>query len=250
MVKKTIITLILFALIGSFYSSVVFASSTVEVTGTGITKEDAIKDGLRIAVEEILGVYLVSKSQVKDAVIQYDIITTESAGFVESYKVLSTTKKEDFFECFLKVDLVRDEKKILKILREILGKRTISIAITESIEKSDYKGDFLEQGVTSALISRRYYIVKPSFQPTYWIKGYAKGIEARSQLSDKSFKVVELMDMNISITDNYGTTVASINTLNIKRCVGSGNNLDEAGRDFFKCLSVKTSEKISQEFTK
>ena len=64
-------------------------SRSIEVEGTGLSKEEAIRNGLRSAVEHVVGVYLVSRSQVKEFVLEDDTITTETAGFVKSYRILS-----------------------------------------------------------------------------------------------------------------------------------------------------------------
>lgn len=61
---------------------------TVKVTGMGDTRQNAINDAQRNAVEKALGVLLESKTYVKEFVTESDRIFTVSNGVVKKYKVI------------------------------------------------------------------------------------------------------------------------------------------------------------------
>ncbi len=61
----------------------------VTAIGEGQTRQAAINNGIRSAIEEALGSYITSNSNVSQGKLIYDRITSASAGYVRSYKVLA-----------------------------------------------------------------------------------------------------------------------------------------------------------------
>ena len=67
----------------------------VTVTGQGMSKQEALNDAKRKAVEQGAGAEIFSKTKVKDFALVKDTILTRAAGFVQSVTILKTEKSED-----------------------------------------------------------------------------------------------------------------------------------------------------------
>ncbi|GAB6888383.1 hypothetical protein JCM13304A_18820 [Desulfothermus okinawensis JCM 13304] len=80
---------------------------TVTAIGEGQTRQAAINNGIRAAVEEALGTMVTSTSNVSQGKLIYDRITSASAGYVRSYKVIAEGKDPvtDVYKVKLNVDL-------------------------------------------------------------------------------------------------------------------------------------------------
>ena len=81
-----------------FVVSQVWVSShaqMVTVTGYGPTKQAAINEAMRQAIESVTGVDISSNSKVENLELAYDAIKTSSAGLVEGYKEVSGRKTGD-----------------------------------------------------------------------------------------------------------------------------------------------------------
>ena len=74
-----------------FAAGMLFAADVknVDVTGVGPTRDLAIKDGLRNAVEKAVGALVTSETVVDNSMLIKDKILSYSAGYVEDYKVTS-----------------------------------------------------------------------------------------------------------------------------------------------------------------
>lgn len=81
------------------------AFTDITVTGNGATKEAAIHDGLRSAIELVNGVLLLSETKVSNSVLESDNITTASNGYIKNYEVLSSVKANGYVSINLKVNV-------------------------------------------------------------------------------------------------------------------------------------------------
>ena len=219
------------------------SARTVEVVGTGITRDSAIEDAKRTAVERVVGVYLTSRSQVKNFVLQDDTITSETAGFVKNYQVISCNTLNGLYNCRLAAEVEGDGDRIATLLRRLLGKKTFSVQVKEFAEGRPLNDQSLSQSLETGLIRQGYYTVKDSFDPFYRISGRAEVRKARSKLAPT---VVVLTNLRISLTDRAEMELAVYTTRDANRCIGSGNTLDEAGMDLFRCLAPDVGRQFMQ----
>lgn len=81
---------VVFTLFIGFSSSV--AAKEIMVEGYGESREEAINDGLRNAIEQAVGVLVDSETVVKNLQLVKDEIYTQSRGFVNGFEVLSETE--------------------------------------------------------------------------------------------------------------------------------------------------------------
>ncbi len=213
-----------------------WSSRTIEVVGTGVTRDRAVEDAKRTAVEQVVGVYLTSQSQVKNFVLHDDTIISETAGFIKSYQVISCTRANGLETCRLAAEVEGDENKIATLLRRLLGKKTFSVQVKEYVDGQPLKDQSLSQSLETKLIGQGYYTVRDSFEPFYRISGSAEAKKARSKYQP-SIKVVYLSNLRIALFDRSGVELKLYTTSEVGRCIGSGNTLDEAGMDLFRCLA-------------
>lgn len=228
-------------LFGSFPA---WSSRTIEAVGTGITRDSAVEDAKRTAVEQVVGVYLTSRSQVKNFVLQDDTITSETAGFIKSYQVISCNVSKGLYNCRLAAEIEGDENKIATLLRRLLGKKTFSVQVKEYAAGRPLNDQSLSQSLETKLIGQGYYTVRSSFNPFYRISGTAEVRKARSKLAPT---VVVLTNLRIALMDRAEMELAVYTTSDADRCIGSGNTLDEAGMDLFRCLAPNVGTQFIQK---
>jgi len=89
---------------------------SINVIGTGTTKENAIQDALRNAVEKATGVFIYSVTEVNNFQIERDKIIASSRGFVKEYKVIEEKHLDNNY--FITVNVKVNSDSIKSILRE------------------------------------------------------------------------------------------------------------------------------------
>ena len=70
-----------------FFGSV--SAQEVTVTGMGVDKDSAIRDATRLAVEQVVGAFIDSRTLMEDLRIQMDTVYKKSQGFVKRIQILS-----------------------------------------------------------------------------------------------------------------------------------------------------------------
>lgn len=108
---------------------------TVEAESYGISRDDALLKAKREAVSSGIGTVLISETEVKNFILQKDIVLTRTIGAVKSYKVLKEGQEPDGF--FVKIGAVvslasiRQDLAALKILLESMDKPRMMVLIQE-----------------------------------------------------------------------------------------------------------------------
>lgn len=98
--KKTLLSLFLSSLIASS----AFAQ-TVTVEGTGIDRGDALKDASRLAVEQVVGTLIDSRTLMKNLVIELDEVSKKSQGFIRKITVLEEGKRGNAYRVKAAIDV-------------------------------------------------------------------------------------------------------------------------------------------------
>lgn len=96
-----------------------WAIETVAV-GEGRSRQEAINNGIRTAVEQALGTMLSSMTQVKDGKLLHDKIVSASSGLVKSYDVLAEGKDPVSETYKVKLNVVIDETKMKGSVEEFM----------------------------------------------------------------------------------------------------------------------------------
>lgn len=135
-------------------SNFVFAQDAQTVTATGFgailagdmvkAREDAINDALRKAVEQVVGLMIDSRTVTENFMLLEDKIYTKTAGYVQSYKEISSTTRPDnslevTVEAIVKTgDLKNDLDGILTTLRREGMPRTMVLVKEENIGQNQW----------------------------------------------------------------------------------------------------------------
>lgn len=72
----------------------VFAQE-VTVTGLGADKDSALRDATRLAVEQVVGTFIDSRTLMKDLLIQVDEVYKKSQGFVKRIQILEESRADN-----------------------------------------------------------------------------------------------------------------------------------------------------------
>ncbi len=160
------VVLLLFVLFASF---TIWAqeTTTVEVKGEGLKREDAIQDALRAAVGQAVGVAVTSETKVENFMVLSDAISTKTEGYIASYKVIKETPFPDRFEVVVSavVSLNPLKADINLLAKSIGGVRFLVMYDPRSIAKEDLENyDYVTERLNEALSKRKYrYIEKSRF---------------------------------------------------------------------------------------
>jgi hypothetical protein len=104
------------------FSALLSTSWALETTaiGEGRTRQEAINNGIRVAVEKALGTLVKSQTQVSQGKLIWDRIASASAGYVKNYDVIAEGKDpvNEQYKVKLKVDL--DDHKLKNALDEFI----------------------------------------------------------------------------------------------------------------------------------
>jgi len=105
----------------TFFVSYSCLAREVTAIGEGGTRQAAINNAIRNAVEEALGTYVTSSSQVGQGKLIYDRISSASSGYVKSYKVLAEGRDPvtDTYKVKLLVSL--DDIKLKNAIQEFMN---------------------------------------------------------------------------------------------------------------------------------
>lgn len=117
--RKGWVFLLVAVLVLSFLSSVSWAIETTAV-GEGRTRQEAVNNAIRAAVEQVLGTMVKSQTQVSQGKLIWDRIASASAGYVKNYDVIAEGKDpvSEQYKVKLKVDL--DDHKLKNAVDEFL----------------------------------------------------------------------------------------------------------------------------------
>lgn len=125
----------------------VAAASAVTVTGQGATERAAIRDAMRSAIEQAVGVLVDSHTYVKNYQLIHDEIYTHSEGYVRRYEVLEksvlsgihrVTIRAEVSEALSSDLMTKLEKQAL--IREHLLDPRIGVVISDSQDRPAYRG--------------------------------------------------------------------------------------------------------------
>lgn len=113
-------------------------AETVVVSGSGSTRDAAINDAKRNAVEKVVGSYISSKTVVNSPYVIKDEINSQAYGFVKDIQILRETKGQVYeVEARVDVDTSPDSQLMNKLeTLRVLNNPRISVAIKHNAASS------------------------------------------------------------------------------------------------------------------
>ena len=102
--------------------SIIDKDAEVVVKGVGITRDDALKNALRLCVEQAVGVALTSETKVENFVVIKDAINTRAEGYITKYEIINEVPFPDRYEITVKAVVSLDPIKAdFNILSKAVG---------------------------------------------------------------------------------------------------------------------------------
>lgn len=136
------------------------AEKTVEADGLSvISKGDAIRQAQRAAVEQAVGVFIRSQTEVENFEVKKDKIMSRTQGYVTSFTVLKAeTTPDDFtvrISAVISLDKIKDDLMAMRILLESMERPKVMILIEEQYVGMDDIGMRLAETEITSLIGAK-----------------------------------------------------------------------------------------------
>jgi len=136
------------------------SEKVVEVEGSSfLSREDAIRQAQRSAVELAVGVFIHSKTEVENFAIKKDRIMSRTQGYITRYTILGEEKTEGLYTVRLNatvsMDKIKDDLLAMKILLDSMERPRLMILIEEEYIGMDNIGMCLAEAEISSLLAAK-----------------------------------------------------------------------------------------------
>lgn len=136
------------------------AAQEVTVIGLGADKNDALREASRLAIEQVVGTYIDSRTLVKDLMIQLDEIYKKSQGYIKNIQVLNEEKLNNSLyrvQAKIDVDTTPDGKLIDEITMILqLNDPRIAILVFETTTGYSARNEFAEKFLNEKLLAMNF----------------------------------------------------------------------------------------------
>lgn len=137
---------------------------TVTVIGTGMSKEDALRDAQRKAVEKGAGTFIYSQSQTKDFALVNDTILARAAGFVQKYEVKKSRSLDDgtvelTIEAIVSIKGIEDTWGVVQNLLTQMGRPKIMVFVSEKIGTEVVENSTVGTKIEEVLLKSGFLLV-------------------------------------------------------------------------------------------
>ncbi len=137
------------------------AEKTVEVEGISfISKADAIRQAQRAAVEQAVGVFIHSQTEVENFAVKKDKILSRTQGYVTRFTVLNAKTESDntftvSIRAVISLDKIKDDLMAMRILLDSMAHPKVMILIEERYVSMDDIGMRLAETELSSLLGAK-----------------------------------------------------------------------------------------------
>ena len=159
-----------------FFSKVIIASSIImgllniaearEVTveGVGTDRESALRDARRVAVEEVVGTFVDSRTLTKNYMVELDKIYLNSKGFVGKVNVLSENFTSGIYKVRATINVEQNPSaEILQQVQAVMALNDPRIAVAVFKENSAVHEEAIESAIMDRLISLNFtHVIDPN----------------------------------------------------------------------------------------
>ncbi len=136
----------------------------IKVVGAGMSKEQALRDAQRKAVEQGAGTYIHSQSETKDFALVRDTILTKSTGFLKSFKITREKEMEDGtwevgIDAEVSVQGIVDMWGTVTTMLQRVGRPKIMVFIDEKIGPEQIEDSTVQTCIEQALLKSGFLLV-------------------------------------------------------------------------------------------
>lgn len=129
----------------------------VTVEGIGADRESALREARRLAVEQVAGTFVDSKTLTKNYMIELDNIYTNSKGFVGKVNILSEGFTGEFYKVRAVIDVDQNPSaEILQQVQAVMALNDPRIAVAVFKENSAVHEEAIESAIIDRLISLNF----------------------------------------------------------------------------------------------
>jgi len=182
-ISVMIIRKIIILLLVCLFSSIGNASIEVTTTGTGLDKENAIKEALRSAIEQSVGISLESKQITEDSETIKLRIVASSQGFIQRYSILS--EGQDEFGYTVEIHAFINDAKLGQDIAELVNNKK-GMRLWQQEHFSNRKVMVIQKnkqlGITDSRLDKAHEIARIKVESAFLNKGIR--IFDEEQISD------------------------------------------------------------------
>jgi len=136
----------------------------VTETGQGLSKDEAIRDALRKAVERGAKTFIHSESETKDFVLVRDTVLARAMGFVQSHRILSSRMTDDDvwevkISAVVSTEGVKNIWGTVKTLLKTHGRPKIMVALSERIQRAHQEDSTVQTRIENLLLKSGFLLV-------------------------------------------------------------------------------------------
>lgn len=147
-------------IIFAFATGAIASEKVVEVEGSSfLSKEDAIRQAQRLAVEQAVGVFIHSKTEVENFAIKKDRIMSRTQGYITRFTILEEEKTEGLYtvrlSATISMDKIKDDLLAMKILLDSMERPKLMILIEEEYIGMDNVGMCLAETEMASLLAAK-----------------------------------------------------------------------------------------------
>lgn len=155
-ISITVILVITFA----FIPLIGAVDKMVETEGSSIfSREDAIRQAQRLAVEEVVGVFIHSRTEIENFVLKKDKVISRTQGYITRFSVLKEEKSGDLYKVKIRaavsLEKIKDDLVAMKILLESMERPKIMVFFKEEYSGMDIGDIGLAESALTAMIAAK-----------------------------------------------------------------------------------------------
>lgn len=130
--------------------------------GIDIARDQALRDALRKAVEQGVGIFINSETRVHNFQLLSDRIYSQASGYVSSYRVISETREEGLYRVvvrsLVRLDQLEDDLRAIGILVQEQGRPRLLVVI-KPIGAATMEREMVETRIVAALQAKGFPVV-------------------------------------------------------------------------------------------
>ncbi|KMQ52824.1 hypothetical protein CHISP_0045 [Chitinispirillum alkaliphilum] len=155
---------------------------TVEAEGIGRNRAEAVLNAQRAAVETGIGTIIQSETEIRNFMVNRDVVLTRTVGAVRSYEILSESGTEVDGNITVKIratvskSQIRDDLAALQILLETMDKPRVMVMIQESNMEDNSPGQIAETEILNFLSEKGFNLIDPGV--VQQLKQHEKAMQA------------------------------------------------------------------------
>jgi len=136
------------------------AEKTVQADGTSfISKDDAVRQAQRAAVEKAVGVFIHAQTEVENYQVKKDKVLARTEGYVTRFTILDTKESDGIFtvsvNAVISLDKIKDDLMAMRILLDSMERPKVMILIEEQYVGMDDIGMRLAETEISAFLGAK-----------------------------------------------------------------------------------------------